>query len=59
VSDGLARLIQSMGHLDAASALEDEHWPLARPYRRLAAGPIGDVRASRRARGTSPRPPRR
>jgi hypothetical protein len=27
---------QSLGHLDAASALEEHHWPFARPYRRLA-----------------------
>jgi hypothetical protein len=32
----VARLIQSLGKLDAASALEDHHWPFARPYRRLA-----------------------
>ena len=35
----VARLIQSLGQLDAASALEDHQWPLARPYRRLATGP--------------------
>jgi len=29
----VARLIQSMGQLDAASVLDDRQWPMARPYR--------------------------
>ena len=33
----VARLIQSLGQFDAATVLEDRHWPLARPYRRPAA----------------------
>jgi len=32
----VARLIQILGQIDAAAALEDHHWPFARPYVRLA-----------------------
>ena len=46
-----ARLIQSLGQFDAASVLDDQQWPMARPYRRLAAEPMGDVTTARRARG--------
>ncbi len=35
----VARLIQSLGQLDAETALEDQSWPFARPYRRLAVRP--------------------
>ena len=47
----VARLIQSLGQFDAASVLDDPTWPMARPYRRLAAEPVGDVTAAREARG--------
>ena len=47
----VARLIQSMGQFDAASVLDDYQWPMARPYRRLAAGPVAGVTTARRARG--------
>ena len=47
----VARLIQSMGQFDAASVLDDRQWPMARPYRRLAAGPVAGVTAARAARG--------
>ena len=47
----VARLIQSMGQFDAASVLDDHEWPMARPYRRLAAEPVGDVTTAREARG--------
>jgi hypothetical protein len=30
----VARLIQSMGQFDAATVLDADRWPLARPYRR-------------------------
>jgi hypothetical protein len=49
----VARLIQSMGQLDPATVLGDRHWPLARPYRRLAAGAIPDVATVREARGAT------
>ena len=49
----VARLIQSMGQLDPATVLGDRHWPLARPYRRLAAGAIPDVATVREARGAA------
>jgi hypothetical protein len=49
----VARLIQGSGDLDAAAALEDPHWPLARPYRRLAAESVADVTTARKARGVS------
>ena len=51
----VARLIQGFGDLDAAAVLEDRHWPLARPYRRLAAEPMADVSTARKARGVSER----
>ena len=49
----VARLIQSLGQFDAATVLEDRHWPMARPYRRLAAGPVPDVGTAREARGAT------
>jgi len=39
----VARLIQSLGQIDSASALEGHQWPLARPYRRVASTPRGGV----------------
>jgi hypothetical protein len=48
-----ARLIQSMGQFDADSVLDDAQWPLARPYRRLAAGSVADVSTAREARGVT------
>jgi hypothetical protein len=54
----VARLIQSMGQFDADSVLEDPQWPMARPYRRLAAGSMPDVTTAREARGaTEPQSP--
>jgi hypothetical protein len=47
----VARLIQSLGQFDAASVLDDDRWPMARPYRRLAAEPVAGVTTARRARG--------
>jgi hypothetical protein len=35
----VARLIQTLGQFDAAAVLDDPHWPMARPYRRLVTGP--------------------
>ena len=49
----VARLIQTLGQLDAATVLEDHRWPLARPYRRLTAEPVADVSTAREARGVS------
>ena len=49
----VARLIQSLAQFDAAAVLEDRHWPMARPYRRLAAGPIPGVSTAREARGAT------
>ena len=49
----VARLIQSMGQFDADSVLEDSQWPMARPYRRLAAGSMPDVTTAREARGAT------
>ena len=49
----VARLIQNLGQFDAASVLEDHNWPLARPYRRIAAEPMADVVTAREARGVS------
>jgi hypothetical protein len=49
----VARLIQSLGQFDADAVLENRHWPMARPYRRLAAAPMVDVTTARRARGVS------
>jgi hypothetical protein len=34
----VAKLIQAHGYLDADNVLADRHWPMARPYRRPAAG---------------------
>jgi hypothetical protein len=47
----VARMIQSLGQFDAASVLDDPRWPMARPYRRLAASPVAEVTTARRARG--------
>ena len=49
----VARLIQSMGQFDANSVLEDTQWPMAGPYRRLAAGSMPDVTTAREARGAT------
>jgi hypothetical protein len=49
----VARLIQSLGQFDADAVLEDREWPMARPYRRLAAAPVASVTAAREARGVS------
>jgi len=55
----VARQIQSMGQFDADNVLEDPQWPMARPYRRLAAEPVADVTTAREARGaTEPQSPR-
>jgi len=35
------------------NVFEDPHWPLARPYRRLAAESVADVTTARKARGVS------
>ena len=54
----VARLIQSMGQFDADNVLDDVQWPMARPYRRLAAESVADVTHARAARGvTEPEPP--
>jgi hypothetical protein len=54
----VARLIQSMGQFDADSVLQDHQWPMARPYRRLAAESMPDVTTAREARGaTGPQSP--
>jgi hypothetical protein len=50
-------MIQSMGQFDAGSVLEDREWPMARPYRRLAAGPMPDVSTARESRGVTESPP--
>jgi hypothetical protein len=39
----VARLIQSLGQIDSASALEGHQWPLARPYRRVGSTARGGV----------------
>jgi hypothetical protein len=52
----VARLIQSLGQFDADGVLEDRHWPMARPYRRIAAAPMPDVRTAREARGATEPP---
>ncbi|MGH3152408.1 MAG: MGH1-like glycoside hydrolase domain-containing protein, partial [Streptosporangiaceae bacterium] len=49
----VARLIQSQGQFDADTVLEDREWPMARPYRRLAAGPMPEVTTARQARGVT------
>ena len=46
----VARLIQSTGQFDADTVLEDRQWPMARPYRRLAAAPMPSVTTAREAR---------
>ncbi len=53
----VARLIQSMGQFDADSVLADQQWPLARPYRRIAAESVADVATAREARGVTESPP--
>ena len=52
----VARLIQSQGQFDADTVLNDREWPMARPYRRLAAGPMPDVTTAREARGVTEPP---
>ena len=49
----VARLIQTQGQFDADTVLNDRQWPLARPYRRLAAGPMPGVTTAREARGVT------
>ncbi|HEY2281518.1 MAG TPA: hypothetical protein VGI00_24425, partial [Streptosporangiaceae bacterium] len=49
----VARLIQASGQLDADTVLADQQWPLARPYRRLAAGSVAGVTTARAARGVT------
>ena len=49
----VARLIQTQGQFDAETVLNDRQWPLARPYRRLAAGPMPGVTTAREARGVT------
>jgi hypothetical protein len=49
----VARLIQSLGQFDAGTVLEDRQWPMARPYRRLAAAPMPGVTTAREARGVT------
>jgi hypothetical protein len=46
----VARLIQGLGQFDAASVLDDQQWPMARPYRRLTTAPIAGT-AARQASG--------
>jgi hypothetical protein len=54
----VARLIQSLGQFDPDTVLEDRQWPMARPYRRLAAASMPDVATAREARGvTEPQSP--
>ena len=43
----VARLIQSLGQFDAAAVLDDPHWPMARPYRRLVSAARPAVRHTR------------
>jgi hypothetical protein len=43
----VARLIQSLGQFDAAAVLDDPHWPMARPYRRIVSGARPAVRHTR------------
>jgi hypothetical protein len=49
----VARLIQSLGQFDADTVLHDRQWPLARPYRRIAAAPMPGVATAREARGVT------
>jgi len=53
----VARLIQSLAQFDADAVLEDPHWPMARPYRRIAAEPMPGVATAREARGAAGPPP--
>jgi hypothetical protein len=53
----VARLIQSLGQFDAASVLDDHHWPMARPYRRLAAAAMAGAATARQARGVGEQEP--
>jgi len=41
----VAKLIQGLGQLTPADVLEDNHWPLARPYRRLQIRPEAEPTA--------------
>jgi len=41
---------------DAGTVLEDRQWPMARPYRRLAAAPMPGVTTAREARGVTEPP---
>jgi hypothetical protein len=50
-------MIQSIGQFDADTVLEDRQWPMARPYRRLAAAPMPDVSTARESRGVTETPP--
>jgi hypothetical protein len=43
----VARLVQSLGQFDAAAVLDDPHWPMARPYRRLVSAARPAVRHTR------------
>jgi hypothetical protein len=52
----VARLIQSQGQFEADTVLEDQEWPMAKPYRRLAAGPMPEVTTARQARGVTEPP---
>ena len=52
----VARLIQSLAQFDADAVLEDPHWPMARPYRRIAAAPMPGVTTAREARGATEPP---
>jgi len=53
----VARLIQSLAQFDADTVLEDPHWPMARPYRRIAAEPMPGITTAREARGAAGPPP--
>ena len=52
----VARMIQSMGQFDADTVLNDRQWPMARPYRRLAAESVAGVTTAREARGVTEPP---
>jgi len=41
----VARLIQGAGQFDAATVLNDPHWPMARPYRRPGLPPAEPERS--------------
>ncbi len=49
----VAKLIQNLGQFDADTVLKEHRWPMARPYRRLAAEPMADIATARQARGVS------